>query len=438
MNVFFLNKIKAYIYDMEKVILNNYRCFEHIELSFKEEVNLLIGDNSSGKTTLIRAFSSVLNSFFIGFSDENTRFFGLAQNDFSIKESLTGLANEPQIRIDFKYLDIEASLELNSKKGRTLTTPLKPINLIGKELYNGLFQAGVQVKSLPLFASFSTSDIHTNRKINGDRFKRYEHKPSFGYYECLQGDGFLEYWTKRLLILKEAQKGEIEIEGVRLAVQKALGSEGCNVISDIQIRHNQGKVYYILTDNREVDTDNLSDGLRRLVNIVLDLSFRCMLLNKGIYELEACKKTTGTVLIDEIDLHLHPTLQSVVVKGLRNAFPKLQFIITSHAPMVMTEIPIDNKNKIYRLAYSKADGYSAQEIQTYGLDASTIIDAVLGVVPRSKDVDDRLNNLFSMIDSDEYENAKKVLSTMQEEFGDNLPELTKAEAMLNFLTDNDD
>jgi predicted ATP-binding protein involved in virulence len=329
-------------------------------------------------------------------------------------------------------------LELNSKKGRTLTTPLKPINLIGKELYNGLFQAGVQVKSLPLFASFSTSDIHTNRKINGDRFKRYEHKPSFGYYECLQGDGFLEYWTKRLLILKEAQKGEIEIEGVRLAVQKALGSEGCNVISDIQIRHNQGKVYYILTDNREVDTDNLSDGLRRLVNIVLDLSFRCMLLNKGIYELEACKKTTGTVLIDEIDLHLHPTLQSVVVKGLRNAFPKLQFIITSHAPMVMTEIPIDNKNKIYRLAYSKADGYSAQEIQTYGLDASTIIDAVLGVVPRSKDVDDRLNNLFSMIDSDEYENAKKVLSTMQEEFGDNLPELTKAEAMLNFLTDNDD
>jgi predicted ATP-binding protein involved in virulence len=423
---------------MEKVILNNYRCFEHIELSFNEEVNLLIGDNSSGKTTLIRAFSSVLNSFFIGFSDENTRFVGLAQNDFSIVESSTGLANESKIKIDFNYLNVDASLELNSKKGRTLQKPLDPIYKVGKELYQGLFQEGNQILSLPLFASFSTADIHTNRKINGDKFKRYEHKPSFGYYECLQGDGFLEYWTKRLLILKEAQKGDIEIEGVRLAVQKALGSEGCNVISDIQIRHNQGKVYYFLTDNREVDTNNLSDGLRRLVNIVLDLSFRCMLLNKGIYKLEACQKTTGTVLIDEIDLHLHPTLQSVVVKGLRNAFPKLQFIITSHAPMVMTEIPIDNKNKIYRLAYSKEDGYSAQEIQTYGLDASTIIEAVLGVVPRSIDVDDRLNSLFSMIDSDEYENARKVLSTMRKEFGDNLPELSKAEAMLNFLVNNND
>lgn len=437
-NVFFLNIIKAYIYDMEKIILNNYRCFEHIELTFKEEVNLLIGDNSSGKTTLIRAFSSVLNSFFVGFSDENTRFFGLAQNDFSIIESSTGLANESKIKIDFSYLDVNASLELNSKKSRTLQKPLDPIYKVGKALYQGLFQEGHQVISLPLFASFSTADIHTNRKINGDKFKKYEHKPSFGYYECLQGDGFLEYWTKRLLILKEAQKGDIEIEGVRLAIQKALGSQGCNVISDIQIRHNQGKVYYILSDNREVDTDNLSDGLRRLVNIVLDLSFRCMLLNKGIYELESCKKTTGTVLIDEIDLHLHPTLQSVVVKGLRNAFPKIQFIITSHAPMVMTEIPINDKNKIYRLGYSKKDGYSAQEIQTYGLDASTIIEAILGVVPRAQEVDNRLNVLFSLIDLDKYEDAREILSTMQKEFGDNLPELSKAEAMLNFLVNNDD
>lgn len=431
---------------MEKIILNNYRCFERIEFTFSEEVNLLIGDNSSGKTTLIRAFSSVLNSFFIGFSDENTRFFGLAQNDFSIVESSTGLANESKIKIDFNYLNIDASLELNSKKGRTLQKPLDTIYKVGKELYQGLFKDGNQVLSLPLFTSFSTSDIHTNRKsdiytnrkINVDRFKRYEHKPSFGYYECLQGDGFLEYWTKRLLILKEAQKGEIEIEGVRLAVQKALGSEGCNIISDIQIRHNQGKVYYILTDNREVDTNNLSDGLRRLVNIVLDLSFRCMLLNKGIYELEACQKTNGTVLIDEIDLHLHPTLQSVVVKGLRNAFPKLQFIITSHAPMVMTEIPIDNKNKIYQLAYSKQNGYSAQEIQTYGLDASTIIDTVLGVVPRSKDVDDRLKKLFSFIDIEKHDEAFDMLKNMRSEFGDNLPELAEAEAMLTFLTDNDD
>jgi len=423
---------------MEKITIHNYRCFEQLSLSFKEGVNLFIGDNSSGKTTLIRALSTVLNSFFIGFSDENTRFLGLSPNDFSVVESTSGLANEPAIKIDFTNLQVNASLELISKKGRTLQKPLDAINKVGKSLYKNLFEDKVQKETLPLFASFSTADIHTTRKINREKFKNYEQKPSFGYYECLQGDGFLDYWTKRLLILKEAQKGEIEIEGVRLAIQKALGVDGCNVIEDMQIRHNQGKVYYMLTDKREVETALLSDGLTRLVNIVLDLSFRCMLLNKGIFGVEACANTKGTVLIDEIDLHLHPSLQSLVVKGLQNAFPQLQFIITSHSPLVMSGILDNEKNVIYKLAYAKGKGYTVQEVKTYGLDASTIINAVLGVTPRTKEVDDQLNMLFSFIDKDDYLEARGYLSKMKEEFGDNLPELAKAETMLNLLSDNDD
>lgn len=173
-------------------------------------------------------------------------------------------------------------------------------------------------------------------------------------------------------------------------------------MSDIHIRPIQGKVYYYLSDNRVTDTENLSDGLRRLVNIILDLSFRCMLLNKGIYGTDACLKTKGTVLIDEIDLHLHPTLQSVVIKGLQNAFPNLQFVITSHAPMIMTSIPFNIENKIIQLKYNKNEGYSAKEIKTYGLDASTIIQVVLGVVPRSQEVDNQLKELFDLIDTDNY------------------------------------
>ena len=302
-------------------------------------------------------------------------------------------------------------------------------------MYAGLFENGVQKLALPLFASFSTSYIHSTRKLSLEPFKKYEHKPSFGYYECLQGDGFLKYWTKRLLVLREANTGVLEINGVVSAMMAALGPDGCHIITDVHIRPNQGKVYYYLNDNRVSDTDNLSDGLRRLINIVMDLAFRCMLLNKGFYGPEACKKTTGTVLIDEIDLHLHPTLQSVVMKGLQNAFPNLQFIITSHAPMVMTGIPMDENNKIIKLGFKKGEGYSANEIETYGLDASTIIQAILGVTPRSQDVEDRLSTLFSFIDNNQYEKAILKLTDMRKQFGNYLPELAKAEAMLNFLTD---
>lgn len=420
---------------MKNIKIYNYRCFEKLPLEFSDKVNLLIGDNASGKTTIIRAISAALSSFFTGFSDENTRFSGLVKEDFRIIKSDNGLANEEPIKVDFEWLGTTNSLELKSPKGRTLQEPLKPIKGKGKDLFKNLFKEGKQVYSLPLFTSFSTADIHKPRKFGTAIFKKYEHKPSFGYFECLQGDGFMDYWTLRLLALQEGNTGEQEIQGVLNAIISALGKDGCNVIAKAEIRPIIGKVYYHLSDGRLTDTDNLSDGLRRLVNIVLDLSFRCMLLNKGIYGLEACSKTEGTVLIDEIDLHLHPTLQSVVMKGLQHAFPKLQFIITSHAPMIMTGIPIDGDNKIIKLGYNKQEGYSAREIETYGLDASTIIQAILGVTPRSQDVEDRLKTLFSFIDNEQYEGAALKLKEMRKQFGDYLPELAKAEAMLNFLTD---
>ena len=154
--------------------------------------------------------------------------------------------------------------------------------------------------------------------------------------------------------------------------------------------------------------------------------------------MDACAKTEGTVLIDEIDLHLHPTLQVVVMKGLQHAFPNIQFIITSHAPMIMTGIPMDNQNKIIKLGYNEQEGYSAKEIETYGLDASTIIQAVLGVTPRSAEVEEKLRNLFSLIDDDDYQKASEKLVEMRKLFGEHLPELSKAEAMLNFLNDSND
>ena len=423
---------------MKKITLNNYRCFENLLLEFSDKVNLFIGDNASGKTTIIRAISNALSSFFSGFSDENTRFTGLEKDDFRIVRAQETLANESPIHVKFEWLGKEGELILNSPKGRTLQDPLKEIKKFGAELYRSMFQDGKQIKALPMFTSFSTADIHKPRKFGNEVFKRYEHKPSFGYFECFQGDGFMKYWTLRLLVLREGRTGELEVEGVLNALKKALGPKGCNIITDVDIRPIQGKIYYILSDNRETDTDNLSDGYRRLINIVLDLAFRCMLLNKGIYGLEACTKTEGTVLIDEIDLHLHPTLQAKVMKGLQHAFPKLQFIITSHAPMIMTGIPMDNQNKIIKLGYNKQEGYSAKEIETYGLDASTIIQAVLGVTPRSADVEEKLRSLFSLIDNDEYVKATEKLTQMRKQFGEHLPELSKAEAMLNFLKDSDD
>lgn len=420
--------------------MSHYRCFSDLHLKFGNKITLLVGDNASGKTTVLKALRSVLSTFFTGFSDDYTRFLGLTKDDFTIQSSAVGLQTDKPISVVFCLHGHEGTLELMTKKGRTLGKPLKAMRQYSKNLYTVMFDKdGNRVFALPLMACFTTEDIHSSRKLKTDPFKKYFHKPSFGYFECLRGEGFLRYWTKRLLVLKEGQKSLVEVECVRLAVQKALGKEGCNIIYDIDIRPNQGKVYYKFMDGREVDTDNLSDGYARLVNIVVDIAFRCALLNAGLYGVNSYKKTHGTVLIDEIDLHLHPSLQSVVLKSLSDTFEGLQIIVTTHAPMVMSSIENANGNSIYHLNYSEVIGYTYTIREClYGQDASTVIESALGLSPRIKVVEEELIELFDLIDKDKFTEAKSHLDNLRARFGDHLPELSKAEAMLNLLNDTDD
>ena len=434
---------------MNEINLQNFRCYSDLTITFKSGINLLIGDNATGKTSVLLACKYVLSAFFCGFSDENTKWISPHNDDFRIRSSQGILLPELPIYIQFQTSDIieypdilqqtslfdpstSYTLTKNSKKNsRALTTGIREYKNYAAWLMAGCFTESGQQMALPLFASFSTEDIHANRKIDASRFKIYNHKASFGYYECLEGNGFFPYWLKRLLVLQESRENHPEIIIVRTAIRNALGPEGCNIISDMQVRPNQRKVYYILPDGRETEANYLSDGYRRLVNIVTDLAFRCALLNRGIYGENACALTRGTVLIDEADLHLHPSLQAVVLKGLRHAFPRLQFIVSSHAPMLMSCVETNDENIVYKLNYSSADGYGIIPVNTYGMDLSTLTDVILDQVPRATAVDQNLSHLFRLIDEGDYKEAAELLQQLRDRHGENLPELTQAEAMLN-------
>lgn len=434
---------------MNEINLQNFRCYSDLTITFKSGINLLIGDNATGKTSVLLACKYVLSAFFSGFSDENTKWISPHNDDFRIRSSQGILLPELPIYIQFQTSDIieypdilqqtslfdpstSYTLTKNSKKNsRALTTGIREYKNYAAWLMAGCFTESGQQMALPLFASFSTEDIHANRKIDASRFKIYNHKASFGYYECLEGNGFFPYWLKRLLVLQESRENHPEIIIVRTAIRNALGPEGCNIVSDMQVRPNQRKVYYILPDGRETEANYLSDGYRRLVNIVTDLAFRCALLNRGIYGENACALTRGTVLIDEADLHLHPSLQAVVLKGLRHAFPRLQFIVSSHAPMLMSCVETNDENIVYKLNYSSADGYGIIPVNTYGMDLSTLTDVILDQVPRATAVDQNLSHLFRLIDEGDYKEAAELLQQLRDCHGENLPELTQAEAMLN-------
>lgn len=454
---------------MRQIIIKNFRCYEEKHIRFRRGINLLIGDNSVGKTSLLRVCNLVMNAFFSGYSDENTVWKSAAADDFREIKSEDVVDNDLPINITFD-LDKEdlpdivledgntVSLQTNEpevedgcarfyiekkskKSSNNLVTGLKKLKEFSAMLQqsshtinNGV---AVQRNTLPLFAYFTTEDIHTTRKFDKEKknFKKYPQKPSFGYFESFDCKGLLDCWIKRLLVLKEAKKGDIEIECVRKAVVSSLGPEGCGIIDGVDIRHNDGEVYFHYCDGREVRSNLLSDGYRRLVSIVVDIAFRCALLNKVMYGDEAYKHTHGTVIIDEIDEHLHPELQVRIMKALHETFPKIQFIVSTHAPLVMSSVETNEDNVVYKLEY-KDGKYSHKELNTYGLDASTIMDVYMDQTPRDLAIDAEIKAIEKLIDAEEYSEARKLLDMMLERPGSEAnPELTRIEATLSFFED---
>lgn len=421
---------------LTKIEFNGFRCFSEYSLDFRRGVNLLIGDNGSGKTSVIRGVVLALNAFFKGFSDENTSCAGIALDDFnhSVANESKSLTRPVEIVFTTEGNNEEVSIVRGSKKTATTYKNAKEFNGQNRELYYSVAEEDGNHRStpLPLIAFFATDDIHSKvGNVNGKAFKDYYLTPSFGYYFCLKGGFLAKHWINRMLVLKEGGKGEEELTVVVNALKNALGENGCGVIRDVDIRPKQGYVYFIFTDGREIRFEDLSDGYLRLVNTVMDLAFRCSVMNRPLYGLNACELTEGVVCMDEIDDHLHPSLQARVIKALQHTFPRVQFIISTHAPMVMTSVEDTENNVVYRLDYQNGD-YLAEVVTTYGLDASSIIQFYLHQADKDIDVQRQLDELFKLVDEESIEEAKTMLTELEARFSDRLPETTRARTLMSF------
>lgn len=439
---------------MKELRLSYFRCYNDLTIKLKPGVNLLVGDNASGKTTILRACKYVLSSFFAGFKDKYTSWEGPSDEDYTVMvENEEGVELPRQeIEIGFKLFDTHyPTVYLNDnetinpsefnnlylKKGvseysKTQVIGIRKYRDYATLLRKNFYAEGRRNYGLPLFASFTTEDVHETRRISQVDFKKYIQKNSFGYFKCFDNNGLLKIWLNRLLVLVEAHKNLEEVTIVRDSIKKVCGEDGLNIITDIDIRPIKGEVYFKFVDGREASYDTLSDGYKRIVHIVINIAFRCALLNKDYYHEAATQQTRGTVLIDEIDMHLHPSLQSSVLKALHNAFPNLQFIVTTHAPLVMSGVKNDDNNSVLRMSYNNGQ-YKVETINPYGFDVSSIIrNFYNGVIPRDIEVQKKLDEINQLISDEKIDEASQLLQQMEDELGQNFPEISKLRTYLSF------
>ena len=438
---------------MRSLHLQHFRCFTDFTLDLKPGINLLVGDNASGKTSLIKACQYVLSAFFAGFSDENTRWITFDTDDFQ-RQIVEGKRLPPKpIRITFDATDLikhltpgyllkgnnlEAQiLERKKPKGsRMLRSGFKAYIEYAQQLQKSFYSTenGKQEKALPLFAYYSVEDIHAKRRLNTKALRDAVTQHSLGYHWCLDGDGFFPYWIKRLLILEEEEAGHQESTFVVNNALRILGEEGCGLFSRILIRPNAKTILFVSLDGRTTPTELLSEGQKRIVAIAIDLAFRSYLLNYSLYKENTAAETTGTILIDEVDMHLHPSLQAKILPALHQAYPKMQFIVSSHAPMVMSGVENNAKNVVYKLAYNEDNIHISTNIHTYGLDLSSIVERIWDLPSREIKVNNEIKELFNLIKRKQYDDARRQLDDIKNRYEDEeLAEITRAETILQFL-----
>jgi predicted ATP-binding protein involved in virulence len=171
----------------------------------------------------------------------------------------------------------------------------------------------------------------------------------------------------------------------------------------------------------------LSDGLRNLLGLVSDLAWRAATLNPWMGD--RINELHGVVLIDEVDLHLHPSWQRMVVPRLLAAFPNVQFFITTHSPQVLSSISEEN------LFIIKDFNIQTGQFFTEGRDSNAILQDVFDLSKRPQEEQSMLNQFYQFLEIKQQQQALEILEKLEKKWGSLDPEIVRANLYYQDLLD---
>ena len=377
--------------------LKNYRCFQELALSFHPQLTVFVAPNGGGKTAVLDGVAVALRLFVDtvegrsnskGFSGRDIR---LVLNPDSKMEPVTPVRLEASAM--FLGSDVSWARERQSEAAsRTTTAEAGELKQVASQLVQKNQEwaqsKGADMPLFPLVSYYGTGRLWSTSKLTEGK-KTRETAPNArhrGYTDCLSSSSHYKYfidWFKRFSY--EAQKGASEsphgpqrtLTAVRQAVDIALAPSGWHGLEwdfaeDTIVAHHP--------DLGRLPVDTLSDGIRNMIGLVADIAHRTVRLNHHLGD-RAAVETPGIVLIDEVDMHLHPQWQQVVLQGLEKAFPLIQFIVTTHSPQVLTTV---RKENIRVFSCDEEGHWNASEpaVSPLAHEAGDALATIMGTHPR--------------------------------------------------------
>lgn len=424
--------------------LSHVRAIQNAEFKFRDGFNLLVGVNGVGKTTVLDslriclsrvlrvAAQMPLKTMAFEVSDirnglpflEASAFFDLAGNEFrySRLEWREQVATDDAKRIDALRREILDRERLRDRPRNLLRALVESQTLPDSDNFAPALSVWRQklkgLASAPLGVFFAT-----NRSVLTAKGKRAGGKAS-AYADALVPRAWnireLADWLKvQLTLAKERPLAAQHAEALQWAATRFLPD-----CTGLRPSNGPDTTLVIEKSGTLLDIRQLSDGERGVLSMVLDLARRLSQANEGTRNPLA--EGRAVVLIDEIDLHLHPKWQRQIVHNLQAAFPRCQFIATTHSPQVIGEVEHDRIQII-------ADGQVYAPTHSYGVDSSRVLEEVMGADPRAKAVQDLLTKVSQVIDRQEFVRGRELLAQLAQQLGESDPEVTRIHTLLDFM-----
>ena len=417
---------------LNQALIHNYRAIESIELHFKPGINILIGNNGVGKTSILEAIAVSLGGFLGGITGVSAK--GIQQSD--IRLAAKPVAGASAQKHYCTPVELDCTTEYNNitsrwiryredENGKAKTKTRIISNSIVKYARN---LANAEKSMLPLLAYLSVYRIATPKRSDfGSALAKKLDDRRCGYIGCLDDALDINAITAWILKMemaafqKEQPIPEYEVfkKTVSSVMRKMSGLDYDPIVR--WSRQFEDIVY--VENNTELPISFLSAGYQSLLWITMNIAYRMALLNP---DCDYVKETEGIVLIDELDMHLHPKWQWNVLKTLEETFPRIQFIIATHSPILISScknanlISIDNDHIVS--SPGSAYGYSIDDVVEFVQKSS-------GIPMHIKEL---LRKFENAINSGDIETAGDIYNVMKAEYGRENSKVKYVEEELRF------
>lgn len=418
----------------KRIQLTNFRAFKSLDLELHPQLNVIAGINGTGKTTVLEAcamFMSNIISCFINKGKLNRK-LTIDNNNIHGDSTHTKLDLNFIAKYEIMNMMLEKDIIIKKDKKELLSSTNYHNNSILHEMYID--------NNYPLIAYYTNQRAVQNIKLENRPKNEYKKSPLDAYQDALDSraifNSFFEWFREQ-----EDYENELIVKSIR-----ENSSYDKTMLENSLLNIVKKAIYYFMPDienisierekmsmsaykkGQKIYIEQFSDGEKCLLALIGDLARRLGIANPNM---DNPLKGSGVVLIDEIELHLHPTWQREVMNKLTETFPNIQFIMTTHSPQVISET---RKENLFLLSW---DNQQKQPVITkpsrsFGLDSTTVLNEIMDSPIYNKQVQQKLDKIFQSIDDEQYEQAEQLIEELENDCDGEIPETVRAKTYLNF------